>query len=431
MDAAFSSLEVWQQFRNIPCELWVKLPNITKWQLGASQAEAPTVLKQMSNLKLLSFHDPSDTWPFAMVPNPEKLTRLNISVRSTRTVGEEMWSRLTNLKYFDYSEETQNAIKLEYLTSLENFDMWTEAALPSVAKNTNLTMLRLEGRNGLQNMESISGLTKLRELSFYIPNEPDNLNFQFLAHLSNLTMLSIAQYDAASDNINDVLLSYIPHNLLDLELQFDCDVDRLAHLTNLQKLSLLDQNSSTECVTRFSHMTYLRINHRREDSNIRSVGKLTKLSTLLLVSRFEGAVEAVKMPNLSQLMHLTRLHWGLYDCPMEKMMQIKYLTNLQFLSIAANARRLAMENCDFLDGLTNLTHLKIFSDVLEKDSLWTLLTQLTNMRDLNLNQVDRDDRLLLLTSFSRLTLLNINTTNGVRGVHSTALTSLQELAFNR
>lgn len=114
---------------------------------------------------------------------------------------------------------------------------------------------------------------------------------------------------------------------------------------------------------------------------------------------------------------------------MKKLMQMQSLTNLQQLTIGHN-RQVSMENCDFLGGLINLTNLTIKCGILNEDSFWQNISGLTNLNLISIDAVDYDDRLLLLTSLTRLTSLEIANTPAkamFTGVHFTALTSLQAI----
>jgi hypothetical protein len=431
--SVLTNLEVWIPFAElVPFDLWQKLTKLTAWYTSAPEETLAPVLKQMANLKSLNFFESTKTWPFALVPNPEKLTFLHMSAQEKILHGREMWSRLTNLKIFSYSEGEPNSIKLSCLPSLEYLNIYRNS-LPSFAKNTSLTQLRLDCETwSLPNTETIGRLKKLQKLHVNVPQD-SAFQFQFLANLLQLTSLSLSSvHHVALSDLNNMLYPNIPQNLRTLQIDgVESDVGQLTHLTNLDSLTLFHQTTNSQYLSQLSNMTYLFVTHTNYSQDFRSIGKLTRLHELCLDSTVEGVNDEVTIPDLSELVNLTVLRWGFQDYPLDKLDQLKYLTKLEELSIGSNDLKISLENCDFLAGLTNLTNLKIDSSVANVDSLWNSVVGLTNLQQLSVNEVDNDDRLLLLSSFSNLTMLEIRMqSESFSGVHLTAITSLQAIFYH-
>jgi hypothetical protein len=437
--SVLTNLEVWIPFaESVPFELWQKLTKLTAWYTSAPEETLAPVLKHMANLKSLNFFESTKTWPFALVPNPEKLTFLHMSAQEKILHGSEMWSRLTNLKYFSYSEDVPNSIKLSCMQSLEYLSIYSDS-LPSFVTNTNLTELRIQcTRWSLPNAESIGRLQRLEILHVTVPPEPDYaFQFQLLSHLPRLASLSLSNDNyVALPDLNNMLYPYIPQHLRALLVaDIESDIEQLTHLTNLESLTLLHQTTNNQYLSQLSNMTYLYITHTNYDQDFRSIAKLTRLQELHMDSNVEGENEEIiyNIPDLSELVDLKSLHWGFQDYPVDKLDQLKYLTKLEELAIGHNDRKISLENCDFLAGLTNLTYLKIDSRVANTNSLWHGVAELTKLQQLVIYEVDYDDNLLLLSPFRNLTLLEIrrqNENRSFKGVHLTAITSLQSIYYH-
>ncbi len=427
--STLTNMECWRFMPGIaPCDLYKSFKKLKEWEYSGAdydedESSGQDILALLPDLHSLSYHANSDTWPFALLQNPEQLTELSMSVAATFK-ETQMWSRLTNLKTLACKEHFGgNQIDTKYLTALENC-LFTVGSMPSVETNTNLTQLILNCNKWPQtSVESIANLRNLHHLQLHYVQPHDLLSFSFLAELSKLTELHLQLHNQPSEyNLNEEMYQNLPPNLKILNSTHSLDLAQLTHLVNLEHLCVETPPIHTEYLSYLSNLTKL-WTHWDED-DIRSIEHLTKLEDLSV----NGSTPPDRqMINIEKLGALKSLRWDLLDCPKETIDGIKKLSNLELLALTRAEE--PIESYDFLSHLTKLTSLMIRDGAVKDESLWINLTHLTNLAALTLEEVGiTDERLMQLAVLRHITKLEIIKADSTfTGCHLTALSSLKRL----
>jgi hypothetical protein len=431
-----TNIEQWAVLKDdLPLDLWKKFVKLSHWRASKPEETVAPILKQMSNLNSLHFESRSSQtdWLFALVPHPEKLTALRMNLDARQEHGGHNWRCLTALQSLYVFDHEENHIDLSCLTALQELFLngylgWTSP----VGTNTNLTKLQIDYKRWQLNVDSygIGKLKRLRELAMVMPDE--QLDFKFLTHLPQLRkFFFLNDYDAA---VPVELYQYIPQTLETLILDTEADLMLLTHLTNLEYLKLARMAINIEYVTSISNLTYLQMLHIAEDQSLNGIAKLTRLNELKLESELDGVQFSEDyLSDLSNLTNLTTLHWGLMDLSDSGMDVLKYLTNLERLSLEPQTCDEELGNLTFFSELTNLTQLRVGKTVNNEETFFNSIRQLTKLDSLSFYDIKSDERILDLTTLHNLTMLEIHISApsvAFTGVHFTALTSLQMIWYD-
>lgn len=450
--STLTNLEHWgvtafQPQQLLPQQLLAKFTKLRLWNLHRPESEIAPILKLMTNLDTLNFIDESQTWPFALIAHPEKLTSIYFCLTQPQVNGSEMWSRLTNLKSLSINNEPDinNTIELAYLTALDYCELVSKT-LPSFETNTNLTYLTLACYEWpATNAQSLKKVTKLRRLDIMILPEQDLESFQFLADLRSLKKLVIrmtSEYDPPIYDMGSKVYAHIPSTLRTLVPGLGFKFSDLTHLVNLNKLTLEHHVVTWDYrpLSYLSNLTTLVIQTLTESSALREIAKLTNLEKLRIVnSHRDVTVNEVKnmeafVPNLSQLTHLKLLHVDLRGCPSKILFQaLKNLPNLENLFFPPGVSKDSNEHCSFLSALTKLTKFVVWSSIRNPDWndewIWPYLRYLPNLEYLVIDQMDSEDKIQDLLPLDKLTYLLVargpQTSDDI-GNRFASLTSLNE-----
>jgi len=430
--STLTNIECWNFLENdTPLDLLKKFTKLTYFKSNSDEEHARELLKGLPNLDSLIFRETSSTWPFALIPNPEKLTLLKMTSQIPQQHGRQMWSRLVNLRkmYVADNDLTEdNAPELKYLTALESCHLYLKS-LPLLETNTNLTSLRLNcGEWSRTNSDALAKLTKLKSLDITVNQGLDLFNqFKFGSHLPALAELTLnASTDTIAIEVDPRIYHFLPPTLKALAIRVGTSLDLafLTHLTNLRSLVIETAVINHECLENFPYLTELQLNVLNDHGNLRAIEKMTRLEALS-IEKLVQSVDAC-IPNLEGLFHMRVLQWCSQQCPSKIIRGLKYLTNLERLMISPKEDA---ENNNFLLGLLKLTSLTINRPI-KHESFWSSLSSLTNIQVLSLRYIDNDDRLLPLSALNNLTRLEIHrSSSSFTGCHFTALTSLQSIWF--
>lgn len=435
--------------------LWLKLTTLTKLKSVRLKIEYPiTLLQSMiqltsmhfnrfklnyadvalalalnSNVQSLTFTTRAENQLdiFATMANPSRLTRLRLDVPRNYVLlpeNEFSVSKLTNLRYLDYSEfknTTGRCFQLSSLSSLEYLALSADL-VDRFAQNTNLTYLAIRSRQTTaEYFEGITKLTKLKYLSLKTPHSSSAHRF-----LTAMTALSGFELWYFANDIHETLAYLNSRQLTAATITFSGVVSTCKPLQRLTSLEALVIQSNVAI----------------DYSAISALTNLTMLCLLMQISQ------------TGTLAHLTKLKHLIVDCssnvvlidvdfrklPNLERLQVPILNTDTFNSLVSATKLTALETglssqnykLPFYELLEKLP-LQVFSGDLttnHKDELWRALGRVTTLEEISAMNVEGDEKVLYLTGLSRLTKLSLKNSKTMTGQHLTALTSLQVLNFS-
>jgi len=343
------------------------------------------------------------------------LTMLNIFVHDAKIIFPQI-SELTNLKILDiYPINDTCILNIAFLTQLEKLKIGGSGSnylknINSISKLINLKQLSFEDCNyvgridfiNLKNLtylkiedcdyffnnalQNISKMTNLKSLnvheSYRISELCDDIPELNLEYISNLTQLETLKLIAIKNMVNTICLSKLSH-LTDLDLSQSniTDID-CQFLTTLTRLKYLNLNHCTQ-ITNINIVPTNLISFTANRSNILTPKYFPKLE-LLTINKCEMDLDFItNFPNLYEL-NIT-------------------CTSGQILTLLTNLRSLRIEHLTTEVDLKLPTGLKVLHLGNFKLPDLNCLLNLKNLRNLSIYLFDESD----LEIISNLDLYNI------------------------
>lgn len=260
-------------------------------------------------------------------------------------------------------------------------------------------------------LDILSGLTTLKSLTGGWKQDTEQLShFTALKHLEEVCIkaapsMKVLRY-IQSDNLRQLKL--VPKADCNLE-----DIALLSRLTNLRKLD-------TALVTDVDFMVLAPLT-KLEDleliyksgNNVEVVTTMTCLHHLSLTDHTSNVPATLDLQALSRLTHM----YVISKCT--RLNNVSALHGLAHLKLSGN-----LMDFNQLDA-AHLTHLNIAN---YDDTLWHSLTRMTELQELTITNLHRDDDVIALSVLTRLTFLSVlHSTNDGREL--TRLTSLRHLQY--
>jgi hypothetical protein len=262
------------------------LPELESLTIGLSDSDNLTLgdmqnIAALPELKSLSLKNTNLSSLVRELRKAINLTKLEFLNCHLKVGSFSTLSTLVNLKYLSMTDNQNNYIDNEMLTTIANFTQLETLILAKDYYNILITTL-----------EPIADLTSLTILDVSGCESLTTVGASYIANLKNLTSLNFHESGVTSD-----ILEYIrklPHlaelNLNGIRGDFEPYIHDLSNNKKLTKLILINTRINSTCIkviSTLTHLTYLDIslvNSNYSDEDLKNIAKLERLAVLKISS---------------------------------------------------------------------------------------------------------------------------------------------------